>query len=91
MFASNARKHAEQTDLRIKAACGSFRLLHTMYSGPFRRAIENIAFIRERIAVDFHVELGQFSGEQRVAGGIDYLGIDLARMASRSARQSSSS
>ena len=42
--------------------------------------LENIAGIWEWVAVDFRVEFGQFSGEQRVAGGIDYLGINLARM-----------
>ena len=68
---------AEQIALIYKL--GVFSLLKQCPQVRFD-ALENIAGIREWVAVDFHVELGEFSGEQRIAGCIDYLGINLARM-----------
>jgi len=79
VFGCNARKYTEHSDLGVKFVRRVFGLLKQHFQVSFD-PVEDVGFVRERVAVNLHVELREFGSEQRVAGGVDNFNIITARV-----------
>ena len=76
----DARKHAKQTDLGIKAARRILGLLIQRRKIGFN-FVKDIVLEGKHVAVDLHVEAREFGCEQWIAGGIEHTGVDATRIA----------